>query len=520
MDELEKILDDTWTEIGGRTESIAHIRWEIEQRNQEIAQRHESRRILESFRDFITKQLKEAMNRDEKKRQDAENQAIAEREAAERQLREVEERERLAKIANEEKRRREAKVIKPHLLLRRSARDNRSGVNNKYRLQSQLLDSIDLTKEDSTVTASGSVKRKSEPTHAELLESSKHFIPIIRIPRVRVKPYIIPKTLASRRKDRSRAERLSHSAVLINPLSKNEKTLLSRSYKSSFVTPTKLQIVPDVKTAAITDEAATRAIESALKLSKDTTAGSEVADIGASSSRDFRAEGARPKEERNATPSQSRDSSRSRVSGGSAQHSHRDEHPIGTLADIVGELMPKNQGPVDVIAEFDREILIKMQLNKIKTDWTKVHVSARCKYSWIGETAAREFLHHGSTEAGRVNANESCLEDWVNHSWSCIRDVVHWVRPEIRIGAIVFRWKFFIVPKTNTQIFAPMRVQVGRAFCREFVRNINTTRRELTLIQDGYREFSGYEFRRAPSVFDFEKRKRERQTETFAHVRR
>lgn len=516
------MLDDTWAEIGGRCESIAHIRWEIEQREAEIQQHAENRRILGSFRDFITVKLGEVKDRKEKERREAERQAAAQREAEEKQLKEVQERERFAAIAAEEqaeKQRREEKVKTIEFLSRRSSRVMRATYNRNKFAQSQLLDSIDLTKDDGVTKSSSATKRRSEPTHKELLEASKRFIPSIRIPRIRVKPYQIPKKL-SRRKARSHAESLSNTGVLIKPLSHNEKFVISRSYSTKLVTPTKIQIVPDAKSVPITNEAATRAIESALNLSGNRAIERGLVNEGAPSSRNFRREGARPKDEPVDTPRRSRDNSSSTCSGRHVPRDQVTEGVIGTLADIASELMPKNQGPVDIIADFDREILIKLQLNKIKTDWTKVHVSARCQYSWIGETAAREFLHHGSTEAGRVAPGESRLEDDINHSWSCIRDITHWVRPEIRVGAIVFRWKFFIVPKTNTQIFAPMRVQLGRSFCREFVKNVNTTRRELTLMQDGFREFSGYEFRRAPNVFDFEKRKRERNTETFAHVRR
>lgn len=176
------------------------------------------------------------------------------------------------------------------------------------------------------------------------------------------------------------------------------------------------------------------------------------------------------------------------------------------VADIADNLLPTRRGAFEIIAEFPREILIKATLDPTRPRrWEKIHLSAKCSYNWIGETAVRNFLNP-RTEAGPVN--ELRVEDWINHQMMTVRDIKYWVRPEIAIGGIVFRRKFYVVPKKHTMFFAPMRVQLGKNFIREYVKNIDEHRREITLIKDQVREFCRYEPRRSANIYDFSRRDR------------
>lgn len=512
------MLNDTWTEIDGCTDSIKHIKWEIAQREEEIKIRRESRRMLGSFRDFVTLKMSQAMERER------------ERQREEEQLREMREQEELAAVAEEERARLEREELARQAEVNKFTntlnlfKENVKSVSNRLdfeSLQPQQLETIDLTIERSVTQKLEKARNEFDAAAEAKKLKSKTLIPSVVIPRI--KPYSIPK-LRTVREKRSRADRLSTRPVVAKPLSGREKMIDPRSYSSRMTAPTKLKIIAGDKAInSITNEAATKAIENALRISKPETATSVTKDqpsatgqreeAPTSTNRDYKKEGARPKIEsrevlpfygppENPDPRGYPEDTRSESSSTS-----RRSRSTGTLADLADKLLPPpSRTPFDILYGFPREILINAQLNEDSIrQWNKVHVSARCRYNWIGETAARTLLSP-RTEAG--SRFEKRVEDNINHVPSCIRDIEHWVSPVIHIGGIRIKKKFYIVPRCHTEIFAPMRVQLGRNFVHEFVKNVDENRREITLLQGQVREFCRYELRRAANVYDFSKRDR------------
>lgn len=313
----------------------------------------------------------------------------------------------------------------------------------------------------------------------------------------RVKPYKIPKKTPC--SNINTPERLSKSSVIpdphviVDPVSTekpcdDDDCVITGEYKLS---------------AEIVKDAINKAVE--VVQTKD--------------NRDFRSEGARPKENINANKPQE-EAHTEQVKGVHSNESKPvmsrksivdlglQEPSHGRIADFAAQLLPKQRGAVDVLREFTKEILIRANLNSIhQRRWTRIHISARCRYNWIGETAVRELLNP-NTEGGSMN--EARIEDEINHQWNCVRDVRFWVKPEITIGSIVFREKFYVVPRKHTQFFAPMRVQLGRGFCHKYLKDVNLARKEITLVNDCFREFCQYEIRRSEDLFDFDKKARQK----------
>lgn len=203
-------------EIEGTTSSIAHVKWEIQQRYEEIEKRKEHRRILESFRDFITIKMSEAMAR--------------EREKSDRVLQEQLEQERIA-IENEARIAEERKVNEVVEKIVRSV-IKLDSVSNTHKLLSQKADEIiDLTVDN--VAIDKLEKARAEADRREAGPSrgtSKRLIPSIRIQRY--KPYKIPKITSLRKKSAS-SSKLSALPVIVKPiLSEGRSAENSRSFSS------------------------------------------------------------------------------------------------------------------------------------------------------------------------------------------------------------------------------------------------------------------------------------------------
>lgn len=479
MVEISKILSDTWDEINASTDNIRYFRNQIRESNEAIDKYDEKRKLLGSFRDFLSKQLDNAIEKavTEKERRDAEKEEVDKFDLV------------FSKFLGDVKTWRE--TIDSFV-------DTQINPENASTSSSYTTVKSDTPMQKSNMPIAWERDRDMvEAGSSSGTKSGKKRLSSTPVWKPRVKPYKIPKKVSSA--TISTPEKLSKSLVIPDPHVVVDSTQIAKANEDDDCVITGQYQLP----AEIVKEAIDNA----------------VAIVQEKKDRDYASEGARPKitkedgNNRERTDQRQlerakRDETKPETSRKSIVDLGLQDPAHGRVADFANQLLPKQRGPVEVLEEFTREILIRANLNSIhQRRWTRIHISAQCRYNWIGETAVRELLNP-NTEGGSMS--ESRIEDKINHQYNCVRDVRFWVRPEITIGSIVFREKFLVVPKKHTQFFAPMRVQLGRGFCRRYLKDVNLTRKEITLVDDCFREFCQYEIRRADDLFDFDKKARQK----------
>lgn len=465
MIEIRKKLDDTWNEIMASTDNIRYFKGQIREMEEAIGEYQEKRKNLGSYRDYLSKKLDEMIAK----------------QVADREKSEVENFELVfQKFLNDVKVWRETVDNYFHLQI---------NTGSNERDESLGSDQTPTRSEKSSMIMAWQIDRdRAEAGTSSTFQgegsSKKRNMSSQTVWKPRMKPYKIPR-LNSQSKN-SLSERMSEFTVIRDPAvvqdpiisessNSSDDCVITGQYKIAEET-VKIAVEKAVEAANAMKENVRERVEENVELAVN------IPPAGG-------AEGG-------STPPKAM--SIAELGLQNAQGNR--------VSDIAGGLLERRSGPFEIIESFPREILIKIAMDPTKPHRLhKVHLSARCSFNWIGETAVRDLLNP-NTEAGVVN--ELRREDWINHEWNCIRDIRYWVKPEMSIGGIVFRRKFFVVPKKHTMFFAPMRIQLGRNFVREFVRNIDETRREVTLIKEQVREFCRYEPRRAPNIYDFSRRDR------------
>lgn len=378
--EISKILSDTWNEINGSTDNIQYFREQIRESEEAIQKYVEKRNLLGSFRDFLSRMLDSVIAK-----------AIAEKERRDA------EREEVAKFDN---------VFSQFL-----------GDVKKWRSTIDSFVNIQIPTENESTTSNytpvgstASTPKRNLPMawqhDRDLAEAGsstgvkagkKRFATSTPMWKPRVKPYKIPKK--SPCETITTPEKLSKSSVIPDPRILVDPTSTEKDEEDCVITG-EYRLSEEVVKQAI-DQAVT-VVEKKEK------------------SRDYASEGARPKVEESApkVPTENREKHHEH-DGKEEKRSNNERKSIADLGlqgrssskvgDFAHQLLPKKRGAVEALEEFTKEILIRAHLNQTRSKrWTRIHISARCQYNWIGETAVRDLLHP-DTEGGEMR--ESRIED-------------------------------------------------------------------------------------------------------------